>query len=136
VVAAPVAVAVAGPLADNFFEPGMNGGVLESSWSWLVGTGPGSGMGLMFILFGGFGALVGLAGYLFPAVRHAEDLLPDHEVLTKTAVFKQRVQALADKRQQLKQAPGTGEIAAELQSISHELRLIGTEYQKIAWKKG
>lgn len=135
-ITAPVAVAIAGPLADNFFEPAMNGGVLEPMFSRLVGTGPGSGMALMFILFGSIGAAVGLGGYLFPAVRNAEDILPDHEVVTKTAVLEQRVQALTEKRRQLKQAPGTGDTAAELQSISRELRQIGTEYQQIAWKKG
>jgi len=35
-------------------------------------------MGLMFAFTGILGAAVGLAGYSFRAVRHAEDLLPDH----------------------------------------------------------
>lgn len=64
----------------------MNGGALQPMFGWLVGTGPGSGMSLMFVLFGTIGALVGLGGYLFPAVRHAEDLLPDHEMGGETAV--------------------------------------------------
>ncbi|KAA3661013.1 MAG: hypothetical protein DWQ04_17730 [Chloroflexi bacterium] len=135
-ITAPVAVAIAGPLADNVFEPAMNGGALEPVFSWLVGTGPGAGMSLMFFLFGGVGAVVGLGGYLFPAVRNAEDILPDHEVVAKTAVLKNRVQELTDKRHQLKNSPDTPEILGELQSISRELRQIGTEYQQIAWKKG
>ena len=36
-------------------------------------------MGLMFVFTGILGALIGLSGYLFPAVRNAEDLLPDHD---------------------------------------------------------
>ncbi|HEX6384221.1 MAG TPA: hypothetical protein VF177_06090 [Anaerolineae bacterium] len=52
-ITAPLATAVAGPLADNVFEPGMRaGGSLASAFSWLVGTGPGAGMALMFIVEG------------------------------------------------------------------------------------
>jgi MFS transporter, DHA3 family, macrolide efflux protein len=35
-------------------------------------------MGLILVVFGFLNALVGLSGYLFPAIRRAEDLLPDH----------------------------------------------------------
>ncbi len=135
-ITAPVAVALAGPLADKLFEPAMNGGSLEPMFSRLVGTGPGAGMALMFVISGGFGAVVALAGYLFPAVRNAEDILPDHEVVAKTAVLQNRVQELTEKRQQLKLSPNTPEARSELASISRELRQIGMEYQQIAWKKG
>jgi hypothetical protein len=36
-------------------------------------------MGLLIIFTGLLSALVGLAGYLVPAVRDAEDILPDHD---------------------------------------------------------
>jgi hypothetical protein len=36
-------------------------------------------MGLMLVIVGVLGAAVGLGGYLFPAVRNAETLLPDHD---------------------------------------------------------
>ncbi|MCA9919258.1 MAG: hypothetical protein KC445_14965, partial [Anaerolineales bacterium] len=75
-----VATAVAGPLADHVFEPAMRpDGVLAPFFGWLVGTGTGSGMALMFVVTGLFGVAVGLGGYLFPAIRNAEALLPDHE---------------------------------------------------------
>lgn len=78
-VTAPVATIIAGPLADNVFEPALQPGGAWSGWfGWLVGTGPGAGMGLMLVLAGVFGAAVGLAGYLFRAVRNAEAILPDH----------------------------------------------------------
>jgi hypothetical protein len=35
---------------------------------------------LLFVVTGLLAGLVGLAGYLFPAVRNAEDLLPDHDL--------------------------------------------------------
>jgi len=37
----------------------------------------------MFVFAGILGAFVALSGYLFPAVRNAEDLLPDHNVAAR-----------------------------------------------------
>ncbi|NDJ34636.1 MAG: MFS transporter [Chloroflexi bacterium] len=80
-ITAPVAMVIAGPLADFVFEPAlMPGGALVPLFSWLVGTGPGSGMSLMFVLAGLSGVGVAGVGYLVPAIREAEDLLPDHAV--------------------------------------------------------
>jgi MFS transporter, DHA3 family, macrolide efflux protein len=77
--AGPLAVLVSGPLADRVFEPAMaEGGSLAGSLGWLVGTGPGAGMGLQLFVTGVLGGLAGLAGYLFTATREAEKLLPDH----------------------------------------------------------
>ena len=77
----PLARLAAGPLADFVFEPAMMpSGGLADTFGWLVGTGPGAGMGLMFVLMGVLGALSGLGGYAFRVIRDAEDILPDHEV--------------------------------------------------------
>ena len=79
-ITAPVAMLLAGPLADRVLEPAMSAtGSLADDLGWLVGVGPGSGMQLMFTITGLLGAFVGVAGYLFPIVRDAEILLPDHE---------------------------------------------------------
>jgi MFS transporter, DHA3 family, macrolide efflux protein len=76
----PLATLLAGPLADKVMEPAMReGGALVPIFSWLVGSGPGAGMGLIFVFAGLASALVGLGGYLFPVIRDAESLLPDHE---------------------------------------------------------
>lgn len=40
----------------------------------------------MFVVAGLFAAMAGLAGNLFPAVRYAEDILPDHDVARPKAV--------------------------------------------------
>ena len=78
-VGAPVSMLLAGFLADQVFEPFMlPGGAGHSLFAWLVGSGPGAGMSLMFVIAGALGMLVGLGGYLFSAVRNVEDLLPDH----------------------------------------------------------
>jgi len=77
----PLSRLAAGPLADFVFEPAMMpSGGLADLFGWLVGTGPGAGMGLMFVLMGVLGALSGLGGYAFRVIRDAEDILPDHEV--------------------------------------------------------
>lgn len=78
----PIAVLLAGPLADNVFEPAMQTeSFLAQSFGWLVGTGTGSGMSLMLVFSGLAGTAVGLAGYLFRSVREAETILPDFDML-------------------------------------------------------
>jgi DHA3 family macrolide efflux protein-like MFS transporter len=85
-ISGPAATLAAGPLADYVFEPAMNpGGHWANLFGWLVGTGPGAGMALMFIITGILGTLVGLGGYAFPAVRNAEDILPDYDAVAEYA---------------------------------------------------
>jgi hypothetical protein len=85
-VTAPLATVIAGPLADNLFEPAFrSSGGWGERFAWLVGTGPGAGMGFMLVLAGIFGAAVGLGGYLFPAIRNAETILPDYEAVPAAA---------------------------------------------------
>ncbi|MCC6189538.1 MAG: MFS transporter [Anaerolineales bacterium] len=82
-VSAPLAILAAGPLADRVFEPGMQpGGALAGAFGALVGTGPGHGMALMTLLAGLAMALAGAVSYAIPAVRNAEELLPDYQALT------------------------------------------------------
>jgi DHA3 family macrolide efflux protein-like MFS transporter len=79
-ITAPVAFLMAGPLADNIFEPAMMpGGSLEPSFSNLIGSGAGAGMSLIFIITALLGTVVSLAGYLVPAIRNIEDILPDYD---------------------------------------------------------
>jgi DHA3 family macrolide efflux protein-like MFS transporter len=79
----PMTTLLAGPLADYVFEPAMAaGGRWSDTFGGLVGTGPGAGMALMFVIAGILGALVGLGGYAFRGVREAEDILPDHDTET------------------------------------------------------
>ena len=79
-ISAPVAMILGGRLADAVFEPAMaSGGAFARLFRPLVGSGPGSGMALLFVFSGILGAVVGLTGYLFPAVRQVESRLPDHD---------------------------------------------------------
>lgn len=78
--AMPVGYLLAGPLADHLFEPAMMpGGALADALGWLVGTGPGAGMGLMFVGTAVLGCLMSLSGYLTADVREIETRLPDHD---------------------------------------------------------
>jgi len=82
----PISQLLAGPLADRVLEPAMTeGGRLAPVFSWLVGTGTGAGMALIFVVTGLLAALAGLGGYLFPVVRNAEDILPDHDAVVEQA---------------------------------------------------
>lgn len=79
-VSAPLAQLLAGPLADFVMEPAMQpGGALAGTFGRLVGTGAGAGMGLIMLVSGLFVTAVGLGAFLFPVVREAETLLPDHQ---------------------------------------------------------
>lgn len=70
----PAGYLLGGVLADKVMEPAMApGGSLAPTFGWLVGTGPGSGMALMFLGSAIAAITVCLLAYLFPAVRHVED---------------------------------------------------------------
>jgi len=76
--ATPLAYILAGPLADNVFEPLMAAeGALADSIGTIIGAGPGRGIGLIFIVMGLLIALVTMVGYLNPRIRLVEDELPD-----------------------------------------------------------
>ena len=82
----------------------------------------------MFVGTGLIGVLVGLGAYMFPAIRNAEDILPDHEVVLQTAVLKQRLAELTQQRHMLRQAPNTIQTQEALKAISLELRQIGLDF--------
>jgi MFS family permease len=85
-VAQPISLAITGPLADWYFEPAMMpGGSLAPAFGWLVGTGPGAGMALVFVVMGLLGTLPGLMGYAFDSVRNIEDIIPDHDAVSPGA---------------------------------------------------
>jgi hypothetical protein len=76
----PVGYLIAGPIADQLLEPAMRpAGPLAPLFGWLVGTGPGAGIGLMFVGTAILGALMSFSGYLFRPIRCVEEELPDHD---------------------------------------------------------
>jgi DHA3 family macrolide efflux protein-like MFS transporter len=80
-ITAPIGMLIAGPLADKVFEPAMSQTtLLSTSFGSLVGTGAGTGMALIFVFTGLLGVIGGFSGYLFPAIRNVEDIMPDHDI--------------------------------------------------------
>ena len=81
----PITPILAGVLADYVTEPAMQANTwLAHTFSWLVGTSPGSGMAVQFVLSGIAYMLIAFLTYLFvPVVRNLEDQLPDHDLIKK-----------------------------------------------------
>lgn len=123
----PIATLVAGPLADNLFEPAMQASSsLSSSFSWLVGAGAGAGMALILMACGIAISLVGLGGYFVRVVREAEVLMPDHAVAAESDLDAgARLQELLAARQQLIAEAGSPGRDRALKEISGQLRELG-----------
>lgn len=75
----PLAFLIAGPLADYVFEPlfRTGGSFHDTFLGNLLGTGPGRGIGLMFIISGLTGILASILAYMNPGIRNVEIDLPD-----------------------------------------------------------
>ncbi|NIS48486.1 MAG: hypothetical protein GWN76_21930 [candidate division Zixibacteria bacterium] len=75
---------VAGAVADYVTEPAMQSSTwLANTFGWMVGTSPGSGMALQYLISGLAYIAVIVVAWFIPAVRHVEELLPDHDQLEK-----------------------------------------------------
>lgn len=75
----PFGFLLAGTLADHVFEPAMQpGGALASILGDVWGTGPGAGMGVMYLGTAIAGTILCLVVYIVPATRHVERDLPDY----------------------------------------------------------
>lgn len=74
----PVAMALAGPLADKVFGPAMMpNGALAGSLGHVFGTGPGAGIRVLFVAMGALSSLAALMWLLHPRIRNVENELPD-----------------------------------------------------------
>lgn len=81
----PIAPLIGGLLADQVLEPGMatETSSLFKIFSPWVGTGPGSGMAILFVIGGFLIVAVGIVGFSIPQIRNVEEILPDHDQLAK-----------------------------------------------------
>lgn len=85
--AAPMGLAIAGPLADNIFQPAMlPGGILANTFGGLFGNDYSSGIALQYTLFAFCGVLLGLSGYTWRKLRSIELVVPDYEINKKSTI--------------------------------------------------
>ncbi|MBP0021311.1 MAG: MFS transporter [Cyanobacteria bacterium SBLK] len=74
----PLSYLAAGPLADRVFEPLMSRDTwVARSIGWAIGTGPGRGIGLLFICMGSLTILATGIACCVPHLRNLEAELPD-----------------------------------------------------------
>ncbi len=126
----PMAMLIAGPLSDKVLEPAMQdpASFLASTFGSIMGTGPGRGMALLFVIGGAIAALVGITGYVFRALRDVDILLPDHDTLPAVIPTDERftrLQELIEQRNQWVTQPQTPERELALKTISNSLRKLG-----------
>jgi DHA3 family macrolide efflux protein-like MFS transporter len=83
----PITPVVAGALADFVTEPAMMTNTwLARAFGWMLGTTPGSGLGLQYVLAGAGYCVACLVVFFFvPAVRHLDERVPDHDAECTTA---------------------------------------------------
>jgi hypothetical protein len=71
----PISPLIGGTLADYVLEPALR----PTGFTALVPPGPGAGMALLIIVCSLSAILFTLGASFVPAIRHAEDILPDHD---------------------------------------------------------
>jgi MFS-type transporter involved in bile tolerance (Atg22 family) len=126
----PMAMLIAGPLSDQLLEPAMRNpeSFLATTLGPIIGTGPGRGMALLFIIGGGIAAMIGISGYVFRVLRDADTLLPDHDTLLSAMPPDERLtrmQELLEQRNHWVAQPVTPEREQALKTISYSLRKLG-----------
>jgi len=79
-ITAPISMAIAGPLADDVFEPAFSSSThwVSNILSLIFGTGPGAGMSVLILLSGILVTGVGIGAYQIRQILYVEKLIPDH----------------------------------------------------------
>jgi hypothetical protein len=78
----PISPLIAGGLADFWLEPAMKSSTFVAAvFGPVFGTSSGSGMSLLIFFCGIAITITGIAAFFFPAIRNAEDILPDHDTM-------------------------------------------------------
>jgi hypothetical protein len=85
----PLAYLLAGPLADNVFNPLLiEGGQLAGSIGQMIGVGPGRGIGLIYVVLGLLILVVTAVAFSYSHLRKIEEELPDMipEIITEKVI--------------------------------------------------
>jgi len=86
----PLSYLIAGPLADQVFEPLMAAdGLGSANIGQIIGVGHGRGIGLMYVIMGIFSIFVTFIAYFYPRLRLLEDELPDTSPFSDQLDFSQ-----------------------------------------------
>jgi MFS family permease len=116
----PFTPLLAGYFGDRIFEPAMStGGALVKSFGWLVGTGPGSGFGLLIFLCGIGGTLVGLAAYFIRSIWNVDQLMPDFRHVPPIGMMK-RIQSVRTRKSTRKTRKVIHRVARQRTSLPPE----------------
>jgi hypothetical protein len=84
--AMPLAFGISGPLADRVFEPALaHGGAWSAMLGNLLGTGPGRGVALMFVMLGFLLLAMTIAGWCYRPLRRLDEDVPDAHVAFSVA---------------------------------------------------
>ena len=79
--AMPIGYCLAGPLIDRVFEPLLaTGGPLAGSVGAVIGSGPGRGIGFLFVVLGLVMSLLAVSANAVRAIRRVEDDMPDADI--------------------------------------------------------
>jgi len=80
-ITAPLSMAVAGPLADQLFEPAMRTGDhwIGRLFEPIFGTGPGAGMSVIIFICGVLVVGVGIGAFQVRQIRNVDQIVPDHD---------------------------------------------------------
>ena len=77
----PISYLLVGPLADNVFEPLMaEGGAMADGIGEIIGTGPGRGYALFFMVLGAFVIGISILAWFYSPLRNLETDIPDVEI--------------------------------------------------------
>lgn len=80
----PISYLLAGPLADQVFEPAVGAAGWERVAP-LLGSGPGSGIALLYLIVGVLQFSLTLLVYILPRTRKFEESMPDHTPVAAVA---------------------------------------------------
>ena len=95
--AGPVAMLMAGPLADRVFEPLLQqDGALVGTVGEVVGVGPGRGIAFLFVILGVLSIVFTIIAYFYPRLRNVEDEIPDFDELPAVDAAQGRPQVAPD----------------------------------------
>jgi predicted MFS family arabinose efflux permease len=115
----PIALALAGPLADRVFVPLMTGnsdaGVALQGW---LGSGEGAAYGLFFVAIGLYTVILGVVSWMYGPLRNLERDLPDADDLPVPGVDRDDGRPRSEETEQIVVGDGASPRAPHTDTVS------------------